>query len=1440
MQGEAKELPGHEKVKQVATKSKREKDKLVKKVSEAKSALEAISKKLAEEVNSLDSKASDYGRFQLTGGLKDFVVNERTLELILSEDRKGAIAKAKEEADKNVASAKAAKAKINTTKQQITGIEAVIKGKTGEDRVVLESKLEEVKRDLESFEASAKDLEAYEAHAQLLAQLSAKIDDKSARENWGKIEKDKELLKTKLKNIKALKIEEASAKIEHDTSHSIDSITTLLDELIGPFKDAVKNPYKFSILRIIDENLQGKDLATLTGFSKARIGFGIASDIVKDSNIELAGMSGSALKTVMTNLGEVVNLAADIPSLINNELKSKGQSPDDLNNLMQSNFISRILSSPAIFELLLNNSANLGQIIWNFQNDIASAIKIVVETPSDLTNQSKLKLVESLLSAPWQIETLVKIVGSNIPIFQTMFSDSKGAFNNFMREYGFANPELVAALIPSLVEIGSILPAHHESIQEILKEVGPLITSDQPIDLAAIFAPSAKDPTQTKFSVLLASASVLLFGSENKSGIVNGLHDMLASNSDTIAKLAVSNEIVQGFGVSEGLAKSAVELAAAIINPGNHMIIKEVLEILKTASIVNGAISMDTTKFTALGLKLAANPNLLTKLNKVLQSLSNDINNILDKFPAAVPILSSFGITRNIIGEVLKMGIGLTSGDSPRKITELIDLYAKIQFDKDGAPILGVADILAFTKAGAPLLKNAEFKSAFDALFDKENTDPLKPVINRLLSGFYGEKIPAGLANLVSDNNFALVGKITKSILDKAPEAVSAIGDNTTVSGLLGVLPKIFEKAVDKELLDDVNKLLTSNSDNISKALFAVPALKTFFDSYNITAKVIEPRIKLAASIISGENLPQLNALVAAASKIQLDKDGAPILGVTDILALASAGAPLLKNKEFRSLFEALFAKENTDPLKPVIVTLLGNIFEGEFPKGLAELVNDDNFSLLGNIAKHVVDKVPEVVSVVNTCDTQLAKIAILTSVQTQLTNPELRADERRALHKQAIFSQLDASDIRVLMSMSLNVLKTSGISPLITSSRTQLAELGNNEFLQSLVKPLLPEKLRDSNALLPQVISFGLSAAALITDEKVIAQLNEVPEKVEIILKLLGEEKPSIAQLYETASDIGEVLARVINDKDLVALYRNQFIPMIKGSRREIKSVIEDTLKASPNARKFHIDSEAVMRFLEDEKSLAKFGSAFNDLLQKDFSSRVRGTLKAAGIAITSGDARTIIWQLLIDVVISYFRENIVPGFVKRWMAGNSIAAVIDNVRITEESGKKPNLAEACKSYYTELGSTSLARYFIKTQNFSGQYITSELANMVIDSFDFKGASFAPPVIDLSNTEISNSNLSVALRYNQTLELTGAIIDIKTLESMVDLFNKGQISYALTTLKLSEPPISVEAQRVLGLINNSEIKAYLETNYVTKEQQPTKFAERATRKETIQGRHMT
>jgi hypothetical protein len=1146
MHNEEKRLPGHvEKKPEVSKKPKAtiEKNKLAKRTAEAKSTLYSVEQELGKEIDALNEKANNYGRFQFSGGLKDFVVNEATLELILSDDKKNAVAKAKEEAADKVGNIKI---KIKAIKQQITALETVVKNKAGEDKKLLENKLEEVKINLEE---TAKILEAAEEYAQLLSQLSAKLDDKSAQENWLLLSRDSDLLKVKSEKIKELKGKKEAAEVEYNTLHSVNSIITILDELIDPFRDAVINPYEFSVSSIVNNNLKGRNLETLGAFTKGRVLLGVVSDILTDPNIKLKDMG----RTVADNIKEVINLAANAPNLINKELKSQGKNPEGINDLLQSNFVSSMLRSPAIFELLLNHSDNLGQIIWNFQNDLAPIVRNIIDTPSELTTASQVKVVDSLLSSPTQIESLVEIVKGNVPIFQEMLSNNNSAFNKLMKEYGISNPEAIADLIPSLITVVSALPPHHPSVQEIFKELSPIIASDQPIDLPAFSLPSVTNPDKTKFHMVLTAASTILFGAEGKPGLAGSLHEMLSQNTD-----------------------------------------------------------------------------------------------------------------------------------------------------------------------------------------------------------------------------------------------------------------------------------------KVTKALFEVPALNILFKRYNITPEVVEPRIKVIANLINKENLPHFKALLEAASNIKFDKDGSPVLEIADIIGLANIAAPIFKDKEFRDAFRTLFEKENIDPIQPVISTVLSLIFGEKLPPDLVSLTRDENFTLMGKIVDHTFDKVPDILSKINSCREQLAKIERLANIQAQLGNSDLTADERIALLAKARNDQLTSGDIRILMSMGLNLLTTSGISTLLKDNHSQIAEFGNNSFLQSLIKPFLPKQLRNSNVLLPQAISFVLPAASFITNERMVGGLNKViPEKIEIILNQLGEEKPSFAQIYEAISDIGEAFSAVLNDKELAALYREQFIPMIKGSRREVKAFIDEILRASPDARKFHIDSEAVLRFLEDEKSLTKFSSAFNDMLQKDFASRIKGTFKATELVITSSDARIIIWQLLIDTMVSYFRENIVPSFVKKWAAGLEVNTVISMPRKVEDG--KVDLSDVCKNYYTSLGKTSLARYFIKTQNFSAQVIYSDLANMVIDSFDFKDASFTSQVIDLSNTEISNSNLNLSLKVGQKIDLTGAIIDIKTLESMVTLFNKGQVNYP-TTLKLSEPPVSKEAQRVLNLITNPEIRQHLETHYVI---QPTKFAEKAIRDKGViqQGR---
>lgn len=1130
MQGRENNMPGQSsKPKLTVEKKKREK-----KVAEATAKAEAIGAELDREVKSLDSESDKYGSTRFSsGGLNKYVFDERSLELILSDDRAASVKGAKEAVGKKIQDIEAGLTKANTdikTKENSLRV----KGLTDGDKV-------KIKNEIEAMEAARdqidKALSAEREWQTFINDLEAMLSKDSAKENWKKIDANKSGLKSRLTKITSLRAAKEKAEIERDTVKSVASLVTLLDELIVPFKGVVQDPFKFMMTTTISKNLQGKDIETMHWISKAKLGFDIAGDIIDDPSIKLTDLGVKAVGAVTKNLGEVINLAADVPNLINNELKAKGQDITDPNNFIQSNFMGSLLKDPLIYELLLNHAEDMGQILWNFQNDLVWAIKKAIETPSDITTLSKLKMGEGLLDSPSQLQAIVTVVALNIPQFQKMFSDERSAFNKVMKEYGVEKPELIADLIPSIVSIGTILPAHHGSIKSIFAEISQILLSGKDIDLDTLLAPS-KDPNVSKLNAIIGEASKLLFGSADVNmGIVDRLHSMLSKNAAQLAELAMSVAPIKAIGLGKDVIQNVIVVAAEIMKPENHEAFKEILALVR-----------------------------------------------------------------------------------------------ELKFDEKGAPIIGVAEILNVANTAMPLLQDPQFGHAVVEFFKEGMAKQVRPAAIGLLGGIFGERIPAGFVNSI----------------------------------------------------------------------------------------------------------------------------------------------------------------------------------------------NDDTFKLAGNLVSGVLENIPTVIEVINTYQPQLEKIEQLVAIQAQLENPKLTIEERQSKLAEARGAQLEANDIKELMFMGLEVIEASRVSGILLNNQQQLIGLARG--VQDVIKPLLPVPLRNSDNLIPDMVGFAVSAVSTITDEKSRRALRTIPNEVETILKQLGEDKPAFAQIYEAASNIGESVSQLINNKEFINLYEQQFIPMLQkpDTRAALNAFVDGVLKASPDARKFHIKSEDVLKLLENKEVLGKFSSAFNDLLQKDFASRVRGVVRAAGLAVSSKDARTLVWQLVIDGVVSYFRENIVPDFIKRWMAAADMEATLLLV------DKDKDLAKACTEGYQKLP-FGLSRYLIKTHNFSGQYITGSIAGMVIDNFNFKDASFAGGAliegkdIDLRGATISNSNMKFVLGYEQKVDLTGATIDIKTLESMVDVINSGK---AITAeIKLSEAPVTKEAQRVLELIKDPEIRNRLETNYAIKAQ--VTFAEK-------------
>jgi len=363
-----------------------------------------------------------------------------------------------------------------------------------------------------------------------------------------------------------------------------------------------------------------------------------------------------------------------------------------------------------------------------------------------------------------------------------------------------------------------------------------------------------------------------------------------------------------------------------------------------------------------------------------------------------------------------------------------------------------------------------------------------------------------------------------------------------------------------------------------------------------------------------------------------------------------------------------------------------------------------------------------------------------------------------------------------------------------------QFMGLTQNEFLKSMIAGFLPQELKGIEAIIPHLGLIGTSLiSAILKPEFIDKLIKVVPGNIEKIAN--GE------AYYEPASKILEVFRDFLSSPGFKLAFEQDIVNMIQQNRDVIKGALDELLKSNPAIRRYNIDSNKILNFLTDKDILKDLSEALNDVAQNRFLTRAKGVAKIARIALGSTDTLSLLFNIIIDSIVAFVRENVLPDRMKRWISGADIETVLVNA-----VGGSKDLAAACKDSYAEQ-ETFLSSFLLRTQNFSGQNINLSLEGFKIDNFNFKGANFKvlnESIINLKGAEITHSNMSFNLSEGQKVDLSGATIDMQTLKSMMPMFEAGKVTYV--DMKLSIPSHK-EALEFIANIKNTDLQKYLQNN---------------------------
>ncbi|MDF3047687.1 MAG: hypothetical protein K0R73_805 [Candidatus Midichloriaceae bacterium] len=1313
---------------------------------------------LKEAQKNLTDYAQSYGYkknyFSADEGLFQFIENPQTLELILSDDRRRAIAEAKANTQKA----------MDEHEEAITGFNGVINARskaaqTPENIAITQG----LKAQRESLE---KALLKEKKWLQSLTALEALLNNTDVDlANWKKVDEDKQSLKEKLAKVleaqnqldthreelakleaqlkeitSEINAENAKINLEKEkreaVTNSVKTIAHILNELIPSVKDAIINPYEFSMVRILKNNIpKDKGIESIEPLGTAR-------GIINDPNSKFVSMGFSAAGSIMSNTVGIITAAVKMPSLIKGEL---GDNIEDPNALLQSDFMEKIITEPALYEMLSRNADNFGEIIWNFQNDLVALIQLISVAPEEESNiapETLLKLTGHLLNSSKQLKAITLVVSKNIPLFQKMFQDEKSAFYKLAINYGVKDPTVIATLIPALLKIVEIIPSQYSHVKAIFEKVskvlmgGEEVTIHKIIEIANLAAPILK-------SEQFKGALLGIFAEENSKALI------------TIVKFGVSSLAKSPFaalfpkGMLEGIStlitaeniyliqnilKGVLDMAPELIGVASKHL--ELLEKLRQVAAIQAKLAnpdlkaedKQALKAKAASLKLTAEElkelstmglemlkvsglsNLISENaaniqalmeNKFIQSLlasslPKELKNLTSVLPQLTNVATSIAATattKELANQVLK---ALPSSAFELLANENAELTA--------------GKVIKIAQEASPLLETHEFRTMLFKAFEQSNVEELRKAAAPILNLIFGERVSAGL---LDDKNFAFIKELLESSIDMLPE-------------LLNIAAK------HKDVLEKIRQI------------------------EELQAKLNNPKL-------SNE---ERSKILSTSKNLKLESE--------DLGALSKMGLELLQSvAEYRAAFYRI----------GTLRMLELKLEKGAFTQGeSATFITQEalKIAFTEKELRLLESDHPALYKMVGTYKELFNKIDELNKNKELLANSSFNKDiieeKIQDLEYDIATSKGILQDLRAISKVDIERAPVPGFPEINAPAIVvQFMSLSQNEFLRTMVAEYLPKEIKGLESIIPHLSLMGTTLISAILNPQFISRLIDVvPDNITSIANGTA--------YYEPVNNILEVFREFLNSPGFKLVFEKDIVEMVVKNRDIIKPALDELLKSNPAIRKYNINSEKILNFLADKDALHELGEALNDIAQNKFLTRTRGISKIAGIIMGSQDTRSILWNIIIDGIVAFVRENILPNRLKRWISGVDIESILNTTATSETK----DLAAICKSSYAGQ-ETRLSHFLLRTQNFSGQNIRDSLEGFTIDTFSFKEANFKgdnAAVINLRNAKIANSNMSFNLSEGQTINLTGATLDIRTLKSMMHMFEAGKVTY--TDMKLS------------------------------------------------------
>ena len=687
----------------------------------------------------------------------------------------------------------------------------------------------------------------------------------------------------------------------------------------------------------------------------------------------------------------------------------------------------------------------------------------------------------------------------------------------------------------------------------------------------------------------------------------------------------------------------------------------------------------------------------------------------------------------------------------------------------------------------------------------------------------------------IGDILWSFQNDIAQAIQDRINKSSTEKNPNKILISAESILILVSNIINNKNQLESIVKIVRGNEANLVK-MFSdeKSAYYKLAKSYGINPGVIHKLLPQIISLI--DKLPNQHDQVVKVLEQAESYAASPT--PENIFNLVSTASGLLKDPEIAKAADVLLSAANVKDVVDVIaqVASLG----GGVPKPYVDLLQNEGIkTLISKVASNdLVAKLPQLSEMINEPDNKkiITKLFETSKINNQLTNKDLPPEKKRELFKLLHDNQLDPREVAQLAHMGIEAVKTLGVSSFLGTNSETLKGALKQPIVMDAIKSQLPQslKLAGNSTLIPGTLDFVVDTLALFTEDDNITKLqNTLPENIDIILGRIDKfqtERSSMGQFIGAAQEIASAISKIISGKEFAENYQKFLEEVIDKNEDNIKSLIDSFIESNPELKKFGITSEDVTGVLKNEKTFQKLGAAFDELAEKKYLRA--GFYAAQSLAATSGNVRIIIMKVALDNLMNYFKNNIVPDFIKRLMSGADLNIVISNAakevenllqKKTDGSPQKYILSQACRGA-GDGNYSAMSNYLIQTKNFAGQRIFSSLDNMEINGFNFKNTVLN--VKEISNVDFYSTNLALNIADGHEIKLNNVSIDLKTLDSMVGLINSGKIVVG-EAVTLSENPQSKNAEAVLNKLENDTLKTLLKNNCELK--RPTQ-----THKETL------